>query len=130
MSKNTDAISGAYEAFGSADIPAIVAIVADGAPWVSTESLPQGGSFSGPDGAAEFFQRVGEAWEDLDVSIDELLDAGEHVVAVGKGEGKLRDGGPAGYGFVHVFAMNDGKIAGFQEYAAPDERLRDAVAAG
>ena len=124
MSENTDAINGAYDAFARGDVAAIVAIVEDGAAWVSTESLPQGGTFNGPDGASQFFQGVGEAWKALDVEVDELLDAGDHVVGVGTARGELRDGDTAGYGFAHVFAMNDGKIAGFHEYAAPDGALR------
>jgi ketosteroid isomerase-like protein len=58
MSQNTDAINGAYEAFASGDVAAIMAIVEDGAEWVSTESLPQGGSFKGPEGAGQFFHGV------------------------------------------------------------------------
>lgn len=57
------------------------------------------------------------------MEIDELLDAGDHVVGVGQANGKLSDGDSAGYGFSHVFTMNDGKIAGFREYADPDEAL-------
>jgi ketosteroid isomerase-like protein len=102
----------------------IVAIVEDGAAWHSTESLRQGGTVNGPDGVSQFFQGIGEAWKELDLEIDELLDAGDHVAGVGKAQGELRDGGTAGYGFAHVFAMNDGEIAGFHEYAAPDETLR------
>ena len=128
MSQNTEAVNGAYEAFARGDVPAIVAIVEDGAEWVSTESLPQGGSFSGPDGAAQFFQGVAEAWEELNVEIDDLLDAGDHVVGLGRGKGKLRDGDSAGYGFTQVFTMNAGKIAGFREYADPDETLRRRAA--
>src|SRR5262249_5903728 len=126
MSQNTEAISGAYEAFARGDVQAIVGIVEPGADWDSTESLPQGGSFSGPDGVLEFFQGVGEAWEELDLELDELLDAGDRVVGIGRANGKLRDGDRAGYGFSQVFAMSDGRITGFHEYAAPDEALRAA----
>jgi ketosteroid isomerase-like protein len=128
ISQNTEAVNGAYEAFASGDVPAIVAIVEDGAEWVSTASLPQGGSFSGPDGAAQFFQGVGEAWEELNVEVDDLLDAGDHVVGVGRANGKLRNGNSAGYGFTHIFTMNDGKIARFREHADPDETLRRRAA--
>jgi uncharacterized protein len=128
MSQNTEAINGAYESFAKGDVPAIVAIVEEGAEWISTSSLPQGGSFNGPAGAGQFFQGVGDSWEELNVEIDDLLDAGDHVVGVGKANGKLSDGDSAGYRFSHVFVMNDGKIAGFREYADPDETLRRRAA--
>jgi ketosteroid isomerase-like protein len=124
MSENSDLIGGAYAAFDRGDVPAIAAIVEDGAEWTSTESLPQGGSFSGPEGATQFFQGIGAKWENLDVEVEEMVDAGDQVVAVGRADGKLKDGDSAGYGFSHVFAISDGKIARFREFAAPDEALR------
>jgi uncharacterized protein len=128
MSQNTDAINGAYQAFASGDVPSIVAIVDDGADWVCPASLPQGGSFKGPDGAAQFFQGLGESWQELNVELDDLLDAGDHVIGVGRGSGTLKDGDSAGYAFTHLFTMRDGKIAAFHEYADPDETLRRLAA--
>ena len=124
MSKNTDAIESAYKAFVSDDVQAIIAMIDEGAEWVVPESLPQGGSFRGPDDVSRFFQRVASIWETLHLDIDRLLDAGDHVVGIGRASGKLREGREAGYRFAHVFEMKDGRISGYQEYADPDETLR------
>jgi ketosteroid isomerase-like protein len=124
MSKNTDAIESAYKSFVSDDVQAIIAMIDEGAEWVVPDSLPQGGSFRGPDDVSRFFQRVAETWETLHLDIDKLLDAGDHVVGIGRASGKLHEGREAGYRFVHVFEMNDGRIAGYQEYVDPDETLR------
>ena len=126
MAENTDVVSGAYESFGRGDIPGVVETVDERVQWDSTETLPQGGSYSGPDGVVKFFEAVAGAWDGLEVEIEDLLESGDKVVAVGRGQGELKGAGAAAYGFVHVFTLSDGKIVRFREYAAPDEALRDA----
>jgi ketosteroid isomerase-like protein len=126
MADNADVVNGAYESFGRGDIPGVVEAVDEGVQWDSTESLPQGGSYSGEDGVVSFFEAVGGAWQGLEVEIEDLLESGDQVVAVGRGQGELKGSGPAGYDFVHVFTLSDGKIVRFREYAAPDKNLRDA----
>jgi ketosteroid isomerase-like protein len=125
MAENADVVNGAYEAFGRGDIPGVVEAVDPGVQWDSTESLPQGGSYSGQDGVAKFFEAVGAAWDGLQVDIETVVESGEHVVGVGRGEGELKGSGPASYGFTHVFTLSGGKITGFREYADPDETLRN-----
>ncbi len=126
MAENADVVNGAYEAFGKGDIPGVVEAVDGDVKWESTESLPQGGSYSGQEGVVQFFEGVGRAWDGLQVEIEDLLDCGDHVVAVGRAEGELKGTGSSGYGFVHVFTLSGGKIVRFREYAAPDEALRGA----
>jgi len=126
MAENADVVKGAYESFGKGDIPGVVEAVDEGVQWDSTESLPQGGSYSGPDGVVQFFEAVGGAWEGLEIEIEDLLESGDHVVAVGKAQGELKGSGSTGYGFVHVFTLDGGKIVRFREYAAPDEAVRNA----
>ena len=126
MAENADVIKGAYESFGNGDIPGVVERVDPSVQWDSTESLPQGGSYSGPDGVGQFFQAVGGAWDGLEVEIEDLVESGDKVVAMGSAKGQLVGSGQAGYGFVHVFELSDGKIARFREYAAPDQVVRDS----
>jgi uncharacterized protein len=127
MSRNTEAIEGAYEAFARDDAGAVIAMVDGDAEWAVTESLPHGGTFHGPDDVAKFFQGIAEKWSNLHLDIDQILDGRTHVVGIGRAHGKLKDGRDAGYGFAHVFEMSDGRITGFQEFAAPDETLRSGA---
>jgi ketosteroid isomerase-like protein len=126
MAENADVVNGAYESFGKGDIPGVIEAVDGSVQWDSTESLPQGGSYSGQEGVVQFFEAVGRAWNGLQVEVEDLLESGGHVVAVGRAQGELKGTGPAGYGFAHVFTLSDGKIVRFREYAAPDEALRNA----
>jgi ketosteroid isomerase-like protein len=126
MADNVEVIRGAYAAFAGGDISAVIGVLDERVNWEVTDVLPQGGSFRGQEGAGEFFQGVGRACESLVLEIEDLLDAGDHVVGIGKAHGMLRGMGPAGYGFAHVFTLKDGKVTRFREYAAPDHKLRQA----
>jgi uncharacterized protein len=131
MADNAQVIRNAYEAFAQGDIPAVIALLDDDVEWEVTDVLPQGGSFRGRDGVGEFFQGIGEAWEGLELELEHLLDAGDHVVGIGQAHGTLSSsGGAAGYGFAHVFTLQGGNVTRFREYAAPDGRLSNTARDG
>ncbi len=123
MSDNSDVINEAYAAFGGGDIPALLALMDDDVDWAVTEILPQGGSFRGRDGAGEFFAGIAREWPELKVDLDYLVSEDDHVIGVGRGEGKLASGEEADYGFTHVFTLANGKIVHFREYVAPGPAL-------
>jgi ketosteroid isomerase-like protein len=77
MSDNADVINGAYESFSRGDIPAVIATLDADVQWDVTESLPQGGSFQGPDAVGGFFQGLGEAWSDFSVEVEDVIEDGE-----------------------------------------------------
>jgi uncharacterized protein len=117
MGEAADVVQQAYDAFGRGDIPAVIEAQSDNVTWEVAEVLPQGGSFRGKDGVQSFFEGLGQAWEEVAIDVDDLIDGGDQVVAVGVGRGKLRGGGDAEYGFAHVFTVADGKVTRFREYA-------------
>lgn len=124
MSQGTEVVSGAYAAFARGDIPAILEALAPDVDWHVPEVLPHGGSFRGPDEVGRFFQGIGEKWEDdFGIETGDLMEGGGDVAAVGRAQGTLRGGGPASYGFAHVFTVVDGRIARFREYADPDPAI-------
>lgn len=117
MSSNGDMIRQAYDAFGRGDIPAVIEMLADDVDWSVPEILPQGGSFTGTDGAGRFFQNLGETYEELGLDVQSLVDGDGTVVGLGVGRGTLRAGGSVEYGFAHVFEIDGGKVTRFREYA-------------
>src|SRR5439155_20734723 len=116
MAENAEVVRSAYDAFGRGDIPAILDMLAPDVDWNVPDVLPHGGSFRGPDAVGGFFQGIGERWESFTVDVGELLTGGDEVATVGRADGTLRGGGPAGYGFAHVFSLGDGRITRFREY--------------
>lgn len=117
MASGADVVREAYDAFGRGDIPAVLERLADDVQWDVAEVLVQGGSWRGRDGVGEFFQQLGEKYEELSVDVQELVDGGDRVVGVGVGRGRRRGGGDVEYGFAHVFTVGDGKVTRFREYA-------------
>jgi ketosteroid isomerase-like protein len=124
MAENVELVRGAYAAFGRGEIAAIIEMLDDSVRWSSPATLPQGGDFTGKDGAMRFFEGVGAAWQVLKVDLESLgeIDSGL-VVAVVQGSGSLRKGEPAQYGAVHAFTVKDGKITSFREFVDVDRPL-------
>jgi len=121
---NTDIVKSAYDAFGRADIPALVDLLDESVEWTAPMTLPQGGQFSGKDQVVQFFQGIGAAWESLSVQLEASgAISDDLVVAVVTGSGELRSGGRASYGATHVFTVRGGKITRFREYTDLDKAL-------
>ncbi len=123
MADNSEVIGGAYAAFESGDIPAILELMSDDVEWESPKPLPVAGSYPGRDGVGEFFAAIGREYPELSIDIEAIVASGEHVVGIGSGEGKLANGTAVRYGFTHVFQLADGKVVRFREYVDPVEGL-------
>ncbi len=57
---------------------------------VVTKNVLTPALYHGSDGFRHFLERVEEIWENLEVEPEELIDAGEHVVAAVRMSGKRR----------------------------------------
>jgi ketosteroid isomerase-like protein len=124
MNSNADVVRQAYDAFASGDIAGILDLLDERVAWSAPATLPQGGVFSGKDGALRFFQGIGAAWEMLKVDAEAIGELGpDLVVAVVHGAGVLRGAGPGEYGAVHVFTLKGGKITRFREFVDLDGAL-------
>ena len=125
MADSAQVAQNAYDAFQAGDIQAILAMLDEDVEWKVPDTLPHGGDFRGPEGAGQFFQGLAEKWEDLHVHIDHLVASGNHAVGIGHAHGRLQGVGEAGYGFAHLFTVDDaGKVKSFHEYVdAEAQRL-------
>jgi ketosteroid isomerase-like protein len=125
MAEGRQVVEQAYEAFGRGDIPAVLGVLAEDVEWSVPEVVPHGGRFRGRDDVGRFFQGIGEKWEPgFSVDAQEWLEGGDEVSTIGRAEGTLQGGGPAGYGFVHVFTVRGGEVVRFREYVDADGSLR------
>ena len=63
------------------------------------------------------FARLGADWDGFAVAVDEILDAGDTVIALGHYHGSHRaTGKPIRAQLVHVWRLAGGKATGFQQY--------------
>ena len=72
--------------------------------------------YVGHDGVRDFWRLWLSAWETTSFEYHEFIDAGEHVVVVGRFSGRARSGATLDAPFVHVHRLRNGKTVHFQNY--------------
>lgn len=99
-----------YEAFARRDLPKVFSLLSSDIEIVQSEELPWGGLYRGHDGAREFFARLGSHINST-LDIERLIDAEEHVVAIGWTHGTVNATG-ASYRvpIAHVWHVRDSMV--------------------
>src|SRR5690348_11386959 len=107
-------IESVYAAFQRGDIAAILSQVAPNATWREYESLPWGGSYSGPDGAAQFFTRLAAVMDTVAFEPQSTIVAGNDVFSSGEYEGRgVKSGKSARVRWMFHWRVEGGKITLF-----------------
>ena len=119
--QNVDLVRAIYDAFGRGDIAAVVSMMSPDIVWNEAEGVPyaDGNPYRGPDAVVSgVFMRIGSEWDGFAVEPEELLDAGDAVVALGRYRGACKATGRIiDAQMAHVWRVRDGKAASFQQYA-------------
>ena len=114
-----DTAKALYAAFGRGDIPAALEIFHPDVEWrfFAPPEIPYAGPRRGRAGMAEFFRILGSSVDVLAFSVDEILPAGDHVVATGHEKDRVKATGKvAEVDWVHLITVRDGKIARMREW--------------
>jgi ketosteroid isomerase-like protein len=96
-----------------------------------TRSRPDGKVWSGHDGVRRAMTEWTGAWEDWELEIERLLDAGEDRVVYfwhERGRGRA-SGAPMEQSGATVVVLRDGRIVSFTAYIDPNEALEAVQAA-
>jgi uncharacterized protein len=125
---NVEIMRGAYDAAGRGDLPALLALLDPQVDWNEAEGYIYGGRYVGPEAVVNgVLARLATEWDGYTIAPDELLDAGDWVVALGWYSGTYKTTGRKFRArFAHVWTLRDGKIVHFQQYA-DTARVREAV---
>jgi ketosteroid isomerase-like protein len=119
--ENVALIRGIYDGFAAGDVGAVLGGMSPTIVWNEAENFPyaDGNPYVGPQAVAEgVFHRCATEWDGFAVAVDEVLDAGDTVVALGHYLGAYKaTGRPMRTQFVHVWRVADGKATRFQQYA-------------
>jgi uncharacterized protein len=111
---NLATIRGIYEAFGTGDVDAILAGVADGVDWaVDAEPVgPWNGEREGKDGVASFFADIADATEVLEFAVEGMGASDNEVFPFLRFAVRMRSTGrQASFHLHHYFRFSaDGKI--------------------
>ena len=89
------------------------------------EGWPERQRYEGADGAQSFVDDWGGAWDDWDLEIQEIYDAGDKVVVVVQQRGRARTTGIAlDMLFAQVWTIHDGRATRADMYSDPADALK------
>lgn len=118
---NVTAIKRIYDAFQAGDIATAIDGMDPGIVWNEADDFPYSdrNPYVGPQAILEgVFGRIGAEWDGFGAHVEELLDAGDTVVALGRYSGTYKaTNKPQDTQFVHVWRLKEGKAVRFQQYA-------------
>ncbi len=111
MGVNADAVKSGWEAFAQGDLDAAVATTSDSAKIVIPESLPWGGTYTGPEGFKEMIGKFLSNFDSVSPAPQEFLEAdGGHVLVTVKGVGTTKSGNELSGDSIWLYKVDGGKI--------------------
>lgn len=117
---NVKVVQEAYAAFGRADIPGLLELVAEGVDWETPgrpEAIPYAGRRRGRAEVAQFFSTLDEVEEFLRFEPGEFIAQGDRVAVVGSYECRVRQTGrTVALDWLHLFTVRGGRVESFREY--------------
>ena len=124
--ENVEIVRRGYEEFLATGEP-VEQLMAPEFVWdMSTfHNWPERQTYEGATGTREFLADWVAAWEDWGLEVKDLVDAGDHVVAIVHQSGRSKTTGlEVDMDFAQVWTLQDGKQTRMRMYADPDEALR------
>jgi ketosteroid isomerase-like protein len=118
--QNVALVRGIYDAFAAGDVPGVLARMSPDIEWNEAENFPYADNnpYRGPEAILSgVFARLGTEWDGFAALPEEYLDAGDTVVVLGRYRGTHKaSGGVLDAQLAHVWWIEDGKAARFQQY--------------
>jgi ketosteroid isomerase-like protein len=127
-SENAELVRTALEAFNREGIDAIADLVHPDFETTTPASLSvEPDTYRGPDGLRRWMDAWGDTMDAIRFEVDELVDAGDHVVAVTRLVARSHTTGiELEQGVAMMWTLRDGRAAGMQAFATREEALRAA----
>jgi hypothetical protein len=113
---NTELIREGYGLFAAGDVEGVLARFSPEIVWSIPGPAAVAGEYRGHAGVGEFFAKVAATWDRLELRLEQLLEDGEMVVAVGTHEIE-RGGRTYEVPFAHAWRVRDGLAVSFREYS-------------
>jgi uncharacterized protein len=115
---NLDIVKRLYTAFSDRDQNTILQIFDPNIEWIQNEGFPGGGRHFGVDAILnDVFAKFRSEWETWQAVVEEWLDAGDTIIALGEYRGTYKSTGKlTKAAFAHVYRLKDNRIIKFQQY--------------
>lgn len=113
---NVDVVRRIYDAFKRRDIPEALSLFAPDVELTQSSEVPWGGQYKGHDGVLQFFAKLTQSVNST-LALERFIDAGEHVVAIGRTQGNVTSGDSRyDVPIAHVWAIKNGLVVRIQFY--------------
>ena len=118
----------AFEAWNRGDLDALLSLWSEEAEFFPLRAQLEGRPYHGHEGLRLFVTEIAEEWRDVRFEIDELRDAGEHVIASGRFRARGRTSGvdlnvPLGV----VGTVRNERVVYARMFSDPNEALAAAA---
>lgn len=115
--KNQELVSAHYASGARGDLSGMIEHFDARITWIEAKGFPFAGVYSGTTAVCEqVFARINAEWEGFGMHVDELLECGDTVIALGQYCGVHRETGRAlAARTVHVWRIANQKIIGFEQ---------------
>jgi ketosteroid isomerase-like protein len=116
MTEKTELLERTYRAMAEGDVETVLALIDPSITIEQTDQLPWGGRYEGIEGFAEFFGKL-RGTITSKVEVEQIFEAGNHVVEVGRTRGTVNATGVEfDVAEVHIWELRDGKAVSFHAY--------------
>jgi ketosteroid isomerase-like protein len=128
MGENSDTVKERWGDFANGDLDGAVSNTDENAEIRIPETLPWGGTYTGPEGFKEMIGKFLSNFESVDPKPTAVLEAddGETVVVVVEGGGKTKSGNEFSGRSVWLYKVSDGKLTD-AEFFGDTAQARDAL---
>jgi uncharacterized protein len=125
--RNVEVVRRLYEAFNERALDSVLEAANPDLEFDASERLPDEGVMRDREAYRRFLERTFETWAQFRVQVDELVDAGDAVVALGRtaGVGKASRAAVEER-MAHVIWFRDGRPYRLKVFVDRDEALRAA----
>ena len=113
---NVEVVQRLYEAFARREIRTILRLLHEDVEIFQSSEIPWGGRYTGHAEAAAFFGKLVQHVTST-VTVERYVDAGDHVVAIGRSRGTVNTTGKAfDVPVAHVWTIQDGLVTRVEYY--------------
>jgi ketosteroid isomerase-like protein len=122
--ENVEIARAAYSAWNRGDLDAVAARMHPDIEMTQDSRIPGATNTTGRSAARAWLGAFFETWEQFDLTVEEIVDAGEQVavVALIRARGKA-SGASVEQRIGHVLTFSGGKAVRWQSYTTPEEAL-------
>ena len=126
--ENVEIVRRAYAAYDEGGLDAIAEFWHPDINYRAAEgALDDVGLMEGPEALRDYYRQWEETFDGMRIEVEELIDAGDQVVAVVRGFARMKESdAEVDIRYAVVFTARDGKVATGREYWTREEALEAA----